>query len=141
MFDFEKYLTLDLMEKTVSEFAWPLPFRLEDDLPDGIILSFPASQFEFCEGPDGILVRFLPANTRGYPGLHLGHALSVIVPVSNRGITPVTPGLTDTVALPTSEEKTKQEVRNACKIILTHLTRVIAGDFSWVDVYLKPSDR
>jgi hypothetical protein len=39
--------------------------------------------------------------------------------------------------MPESEERMKEQVRNACKIILAHLGKVIDGDFSWVDTYLK----
>jgi hypothetical protein len=50
MFDFKHYLTMDLVADVVSEFRWPREYHLEDDLPDGIILSFPKSRFAFCRG-------------------------------------------------------------------------------------------
>jgi hypothetical protein len=142
MLDSEHYMTMGLLEKTVAEFTWPLPYHLENDLPDGIVLSFPASHFYFREGVDRIEVEFLSTDTGGYSGLMLFHALSVFVPLSQRGqggIASVTPGLTDTEGWSPSKETTQEDIRNLCKIILAHLTPVIEGDFSWVDAFLKTS--
>jgi hypothetical protein len=135
------YLTIDLLSNVLSEFQWPSTFSLEDDLPDGIILAFPRSNFVFTEGSDGdVMVRFLSKDTGGRQGLHLGHALMVYMPLSERSTASITPGLIENEWPFPSEEKTKNGIRNACTIMLTHLVLVIDGDFSWVKEYMKSEE-
>ena len=107
-------------------------------MPDGILLTFAKSSFLFTENPDGdIIVKFHPDDLGIDDSLHLGHALSVIVPESERINGVATPGLEENEIPFASEEKTKVGIRNACKIILTHMKGVISGDFSWVEKYLQ----
>lgn len=139
MFD-ERYMTVEMLFDVLSEFTWPREYTLDDHTPDGIIVSFPKSTFIFSEGPDGdVEVRFHPKDTRGQP-LHIGHALLVLVPTPrSRG--PITPGLVDTGPPFPSEEKARNEIRNACKILLAHFGSVIDGDYSWVDEYLNNKEK
>ena len=140
MYDSELYMNMQMLAETLSEFDWPEPYQLEDDLPDGIIVAFPKSNFCFTEGPDGdIRVGFLATDTKCESALQLGHALSVLRPQQETGPTPnrgpISEGMIEW-PFP-SEEKARNGIRNACGLILTHLQDVIAGDFSWVRQYLE----
>lgn len=131
-------MTVELLTEVLAEFTWPAKYALEDDLPDGVIVSFPKSNFAFTEGFDGdVRVKFLSVDTGGRGGLDLAHALMVYVPLGQRTTAPMTPGLIEIKSPFPSEENTRNGIRNACTIMLTHLTPVIEGDFSWVAKYLK----
>ena len=138
MFGSEKFMSIDLMKEVLSEFAWPEQFELEDDLPDGIILTFPKSNFYFVESLDGdIIVQFLQKDTKQDFSLYLVNALSVLFPESERGNGPIVPGLVESTWPFPSEENARQGIRDNCKILLTHLRSVIRGDYSWVSKYLE----
>lgn len=124
------------MSQILLEFEWPEPYKLEDEMPDGITMSFAKSNFLFTENPDGdIIVKFRPDDLGIDESLHLGHALSVIVPESKRVNGVATPGLVEYEIPFPSEEKTEIGIRNACKIMLMHMKAVISGDFTWVEEY------
>jgi len=131
-------MTMKMMADIVAEFKWPHEYKLEDDLPDGIILSFPRSHFYFSENRvnGGVRVLFFTEDT-GQPGLELGHALFVFWPEAERVTTKVAPGVSDEYWPFPSEENTRDGIRDACRIILARLRTVIDGDFSWVGAYLK----
>lgn len=138
MFDTEPFLNIRTLSDVLREYDWPEPFKLADEMPDGIVMAFDKSNFLFTENPDGeIIVKFLPADLGADENLHLGHALSVIVPECERASGVATPGLIQSDIPFASEEKTVIGIRNACRIILTHMKGVIAGDFSWVVKYLQ----
>lgn len=142
MFDEESFLSMDMMQEELFRFDWPEPYLLEDDLPDGINVAFPQSNFYFTESPDGdIIVEFLSKDTEQVAGLHLGHALLVFVPVSDRGNGPIAPGLIRNPWPFPSEEKARNGIHDACVIMLTHLRTVIGGDFSWVRKYVEIRDK
>src|SRR5690606_34486618 len=126
-------LNLKSLSEILREFEWPEPYQLEDEMPDGIVMAFAKSNFLFTETPDGdIIVKFHPEDLGIDESLHLGHALSVIVPESERTNGIATPGLVEYEIPFPSKEKTEVGIRNACKIILTHMKGVISGDFTWV---------
>lgn len=130
------FLNLKTVFRILHEFEWPEPFTLEDEMPDGIVMSFPKSNFVFTEAPDGeVIVKFLCADLGCDESLHLGHALSVLVPESERIEGVATPELDEKTLPFPSKEKTEIGIRNACMIILTHMTKVIKGDFSWVQEF------
>ncbi|QDU07353.1 hypothetical protein V202x_07050 [Gimesia aquarii] len=141
MFDEESFLSMDLMKEEFSKFDWPEPYRLENELPDGIIVSFPQSNFVFSESPDGdINVKFLPEDTKCENMLQLAHALSVLLPKSDLGDGPITPGFIEYEWPFPSEKKARIGIHNACTFMLTHLSAVIGGDFSWVQKYVETRD-
>jgi hypothetical protein len=129
---------INLLSKILEEFEWPAPYTLEDDLPDGIIMTFPNSHLYFREGFEGdMLMEFLIEDTNTDHNLHLGHALSVIIPESQRDGTPLTPDLIDYWTPTASLEKVENGVRDLCRTVLFHLKPSILGDFSWVSKYLE----
>lgn len=133
MIDQERFMTMEMLSNVLSEFRWPEKYTLEDDLPDGIIMSFAKSRFVFAEGDGGSIdVRFLPEDTFGQPGLRLAHAIRAYVPGSRGTVSSLTPGLVDVDRATPSPQTTINGIRNACRIMLAHLTPVIQGDFSWV---------
>lgn len=142
MYDYESFLSMNLMKEVFSRYDWPEPYRLEDDLPDGINVAFPLSNFYFSESPDGdITVKFLTEDTGQEAGLCLTHALSVLLPKSDRGEGPITPGFIEYEWPFPSEKKARIEINNACILMLTHLRTVIEGDYSWVRKYVETRDK
>ena len=48
-----KYMTFDLVKRVVEEFEWPVEYKLENDLPDGILMHFPTSSILFLKSLSG----------------------------------------------------------------------------------------
>ena len=137
MFDSPRFLNTKVFTEVLSKFEWPEPFTIQDESPDGIILSFERSNFVFSESPDGdVVVGFLSEDTKCDLSLHIGHAMSIVVPESSRINGIATPGLIDEGMPFPSQEKVENSIHNAFTIILTHLQHVIQGDYSWVAEYL-----
>jgi hypothetical protein len=77
------FLNLKTVSRILHEFEWPEPFTLEDEIPDGIVMSFPKGNFVFTETPDGeVIFKFLCVDLGCDESLHLGHAFSDLVPES-----------------------------------------------------------
>jgi hypothetical protein len=132
----EKCLTLEVVSRVASGFAWPAPYSLEDCSPDGVLMKFPMSRFLFAEDSDGdIVVEFLSRDT-GRPGLQIGHAMLVYWPLDRRDNEAAAPDLLPTNFMGPTEVKAYNGVYNACKIMLHRLVPVIEGDFSWVAKYV-----
>lgn len=131
------FLTVELMAQILQEFEWPAEYELIDDLPDGIIVSFPKSNFVFMDGMNGqIVVKFLVEDTHTTDQLDVFHALLTLVPESERS-GPLLPELTKYTSPFMSRENTQTGIRNNCNLILANLGGVISGDFSWVKKYEK----
>jgi hypothetical protein len=138
LYQLQRYMTVELLSEILDEFEWPAPYTLEDDLPDGIVMTFPNSHLYFCEGFEGeMLMEFLVEDTNTDYNLQLGHALFVIIPESERDGTPLTPNLIDYWTPIASLEKVENGIRDLCKTVLYHLKPCILGDFSWVSKYLE----
>jgi hypothetical protein len=137
MYHPDKYMTVDVLAEVLSEFDWPAPYTLEDDLPDGIVMRFPRSNLYFSEGFESDMgLQFLTSDTQTDTNLELGHALSVIAPQSQRDRNqPLAPNLINDDPPHASLEKVKNGIRDLSTIALTHLKPVILGDFSWVEKY------
>ena len=137
MYSPKRYLTLELLAEIVSEYEWPAPYTLEDDLPDGIIMKFPNSNLVFSEGFESDMdLQFLPEDTGTDTNLGFTHALMAIVPEAERDPKkPLTPGLINDDPPAASPIKVKNGLRDLCTIALYHLKPCILGDFSWVAKY------
>jgi len=134
----QQYMTIEVLAEILQEFEWPAPYTLEDDLPSGIVMCFPKCNLYFVEGFESDMdLLFLTKDTHTNYNLELGHALSVIVPESERDGKPITPDLIDYWTPEASLEKVQNGIRNLCTIVLYHLKPCILGDFSWVEKYLE----
>ncbi len=134
----QQYMTIEVLAEILNEFDWPASYTLEDDLPDGILMSFPKSHLYFCEGFESeMYLEFLSEDTHTEYNLKLGHALSVIVPESQRDGTSISSDLIDYWYTGASLEKVQNGIRDLCTIVLYHLTPCLLGDFSWVEKYLE----
>lgn len=129
----QRYLTISRLSEILAEYDWPDTYTIEDDMPDGIMVAFSRSAFYFVEESDGcIQIRFLPRDTKGHPGLHIGHALMVLAPnldlsrYDTQGNGPFS-----------SMIKVHTNVKTCCDVLLTYLRPVILGDFSWVDEIIR----
>ena len=133
MYHPKQYMTMEVLSGVLAEFEWPVPYTLEDELPDGIVMSFPRSHLFFVEGFEGdVSLQFLPEDTGTGRAYKLVHALSILVPESERNGSPITPNLIEDESPYASLDKVKNGLRDLCTIALTHLRPCIAGDFSWV---------
>ncbi|MDC0744564.1 hypothetical protein [Polyangium mundeleinium] len=84
------YLTMALLREVLAEFAWPAPYELEDDLPDGIIVAFPRSHLYFSDDYLGeVHLRFLTEDTGTDDMLCFGNAMHALVYRPNEGRPPV----------------------------------------------------
>jgi hypothetical protein len=142
----KSYLTLAVLSEIVAERQWPAPYTLEDDLPDGILMRFPACTLYICEGFEGNMdIRFLTEETKTDPmlgNLRLGHALLGLIPESERDHTkPLTPNLIGDTSPSASLGKVQNGIRDLCIIVLTHLQPCLLGDFGWVRAYQTGSGR
>lgn len=133
------FLTPTLLNEIAAEFEWPIPFMIEDAEPDGVIMKFPNCGLVFSDDCDGdVVVSFFVEHTKTNYCLHIGHALAVFVPESERTNGKI-PGLN---AIPIikpfpSFDNTSNSIRNACKILTQFLSPVMLGDFTWVEEYRR----
>lgn len=130
------YLTLDAVTETVAEFTWPAAYELEDDLPDGIYMSFPNSGLYFSEDYLGnVYCSFLEEHTGIETDLQLLDALEALFPQAERTADPFTPGLILDTTVEATPEKVRNGIRDLCNIAVTHLGDVLLGDYGWVEKY------
>lgn len=138
MYSPEQFLTVEVLERILAEYTWPLPYRLEDELPDGVVVSFPKSHLMFSEGFEGDMeLIFLPEDTGVQQSLKLEHALLTLYPFDGKNHVPELPGLIKDGSPHASLKKVENGIRDICHILLNLLVDVIRGDFSWVEQYLK----
>lgn len=125
-------LTVDTLERLLDECQWPEPYKLEDELPDGIAMVFPRCTLFWVEG-DGIGIEFLSEQTGFEKKLTHQHALRAVR--SMLGATaPPAPQLIDDIASLPSPAKFQNNVRDLCTLVLTYLRPTLAGDFTWVEI-------
>ncbi len=127
---------MEVLSEVLSEFEWPAPYTLEDELPDGIVMSFPNCNLFFVEGFESEMTLELPPSETGMDrSMTIEHALLAISadPEGSGGVQ--TPGLINDRSPAASLDKVKNGIRDLCKMLLTHLEACILGDFSWVDKY------
>ena len=134
MYQPPEYISEDLVRAILSEFQWPAEFDVEDELPDGINLAFPKSNWYFIEGIGGrVSVEFLPEDTgENDVRLTIQDALEILSPeVDTCGY--------DFFDLPgePSLDKISAGVRRCCQWIHMHLLSVVEGDFNWVEAAVK----
>jgi hypothetical protein len=135
----KKYMTVEVLSELLKEYEWPAPYTLEGDLPYGIVMRFPFGHLYFSEGFESdMTLEFLTEATKTDYSLALGHALSILVPDSQRdgNKQPIIPGLIDDESPDASLEKVQNGIKDLCVIALRHLRPCILGDFSWVEKYL-----
>lgn len=136
MYDPGSYMSMETMQEVVSEFDWPAEYVLEDELPDGIVLAFPKSNFFFVEGFESeVEVRFFSEDTGVDTPLNLKHALGILIPQERKGQDLKDLGIDENLPPRASADKVRAGIRNACILIQTYLMPVVDGDFSWVSQY------
>lgn len=129
-------MTLEVLAGVLSEFEWPAPYTLEDRLPRGILMTFPRCHLFFAEVfTSDLELYFLLADTGLNETVTLKHVLIALREDPNR-----TSELPDVPLIPTfspqaSLEKVQNGARNLCRLVLTHLSPCILGDFSWLEIY------
>jgi hypothetical protein len=130
MYDPPKFLTVELLSALLEEFTWPEEYTLEDELPDGIFMVFPACNLLFTEGFESEMgLQLVPADTGLDHNVTLAHALQVL---RARPGAPPRPTLINHVSPAASLDKVKNGVRDLCTLALAYLGPCIRGDFSWV---------
>jgi len=132
----KSYMTMGILREVLAEFEWPAPYELEDDLPDGIVVAFPRCHLYISDDYLGdVHLRFMTEDTGTNEMLRLGHAMAALVPQRKYGEPPSTPGLINDTSVDGSVEKVRNNLRNMCTVLLTHLRPVLLGDFSWAQIY------
>jgi hypothetical protein len=126
-----EYMTVEVVSEVLSEFEWPAPYTLEDDLPDGIAMVFPKCTLYFVEGFESdMYLEFLAEDT----GLDNSVTLKQVL-VSMGGIPTPKLKVIDDLSRGASLATVKNGLRILCTIILTHFRSSILGDFGWVEHY------
>src|SRR4051812_37480664 len=118
-----QYLTLEIAAEVVADFDWPAPYTLEDDLPDGIVMVFPACQLLLAEGFESdVAIKFLPRDTGLDHAVDLDSALHALVSETERAGTPFPRrhdlGLYNDRSLSGSLAKAKHGLHDQCAILL-----------------------
>jgi hypothetical protein len=126
------YLTMEIVREVLAEFEWPAPYELEDDLPDGILVAFPRCRLTISDDYLGdVHLHFSTEDTGTKDMLSLGHAMAAFVPRPEHGAPASTPGLSHDMSIRGSVEKVRNNLRDLCTILLTHLRPVLLGNFAW----------
>jgi hypothetical protein len=128
----QTFLSLEVLEAVASQFEWPAPYTFEDDLPDGIVMVFPACHLYFKEGFEGDMqIVFLEEDT-GRPRLTLDHALLAARATSGEHVAePVLFKDRSGASL----DKVKHGLHDLCALVLAYLRPCLLGDFGWVADY------
>lgn len=136
MYEPQQFLTMQTAQEVLAEFAWPAPYTLENELPDGVAMVFPRCTLMFAEGFGGEMrVLFSPADTGVPDRLSLGHALMALRSAPGAEALPPEPPLIRDIAGPGSVDKVKNGIRDLSTLLLTYLVPCLLGDFSWVRTY------
>lgn len=124
-----QYISADLIKEALECYQWPAPYQIEDELPEGINVAFPQSNFYFVEGMYGdVSVEFLPDDTGDEQmRFTIQDALEVLTDVDTRGYDFFH------ISGAHSEEKVVRDIERCIALIHEHLLSVVEGDFSWVD--------
>ena len=133
---------MDALAEVLSEFEWPAPYTLEDDLPDGIVMTFPKCHLYFSEGFESeMLLKFLSEDTGTEENLTLQHALLAIREDPTRSGAMLEPELIRDSSPFASLDKVKNGIRNLCTLVLSLLRPCLLGDFSWVALHKARVER
>lgn len=136
MYDPKRYLTMQAAEEVLSEFRWPAPYMLENELPDGIAMVFPRCTIMFSEGFESEMnALFSPAETGVQDPLSVGHALLTLRSGPGQANLPPEPPLIRDTIGPASLDKVKNGIRDLSTLLLTYLRPCLLGDFGWVEDY------
>jgi hypothetical protein len=130
-------MTFDLVKRVVEEFEWPVEYKLENDLPDGILMHFPTSSVLFFEESFGRAdLDFLIEDSGLDFPLSLVHAFSVLVPgFLQDEYDRDDVNLEKTEGMDPSTLKMEREIRNLCKLLQNSMLPFIRGDHTWVNEY------
>jgi hypothetical protein len=140
MYHIEKHLTLEVAAEVVSRFEWPAPYTLEDELPDGIMMIFPACRLLLAEGFEGeVAIRFLVRDTGLPSSVDMDSALNALVSEAERAGAPFPRrsdlGLIRDASHQGSLDRVKNELHDQCAITLAYFRNSLLGDFRWVESY------
>ncbi len=128
----KRYLTEEIVAEAMARYPWPAAYAIDDDLPDGIIVAFPACAIYFSEGFEGdVELEFLPESTGTEAPVTLADALLALIPEHARGSGPLTPGLSTDYEPSASLQKVRTGVDDICRILQAHFLPSISGDLSW----------
>ncbi|WP_444916570.1 hypothetical protein [Microbulbifer sp. JMSA003] len=134
---YESYLDISMLSKVVSEFSWPAPYKLEDDLPDRLIIVFPKCELYFSVDVDGESEVSFIWNTGGRENnIELIEALMIVVPGFERMKEPFSElNLINDRSLPVTPTVVKNNLRDTCTVLIEYFSKSIVGDFSWAARY------
>lgn len=139
MYQSERYMTLEVAAEVVARFAWPAPYVLEDELPDGIVVAFAACRLLLVEGFESdALIKFLPEDTGLDHAIELSAALHAVASEAERAGAPLPRpdlGLFNDASIPGSLAKLRHGVHDQCAIVLAYFRPSVVGDFRWVEAY------
>lgn len=135
----EQYMTLELVDEIASQFDWPAPYTLEDELPDGVLMAFPKCHLLFVEGFEGeMLLKFIPQDTGLAQALTIQSVLLALrSEAEHRGeaLPKQNLNLINDRSPPASLGKVRNGIHDQCTIVLAHFRQCLLGDFSWVETY------
>jgi hypothetical protein len=134
-----RFLTLEVVERIVREFTWPVPYTLEDAHPDGVWMIFPSgTQFCFYEGfSSDMELQFGDDVGDERTGIvSLDHAVIALRADPSYPLPPP-PKLTGYFAVYASLEKVEYGLRDLCIRALTYLQPYMRGDRYWIDAYRR----
>lgn len=119
-----RYLTPERLQSIALEYDWPGQFMIEDDEADGIYLRLPDCNLYFEEDSDGdVQLSFVG---EGLPDpIDIRQVLTVLDIRDEESQTYLPATHYPSVA------KVEGEVRELCRLALTHLLPTLRGDFSW----------
>jgi hypothetical protein len=134
------FLTEDLVVQVMARFDWPAPYSTEDDLPDGVLVAFPACVLYFSESYGGdVELDFLEASPGLDRGFSLADALLALVPESERGDGPLTPGLSQSYEPTASPQKVRTGLDDICRILQHHFLPTLMGEVPWAQTQTRAS--
>lgn len=122
------YLTMEVLAEELARHEWPATYELENDLPDGIRVHFPACTVVFEEGYESEMIAKLGLEQSG-----LDRDVDIVELFHAMGGVSVPDGYRREHMIGGSEAKVRLGIQNLCRQILTHLRPALLGDKGWVE--------
>ena len=128
----KRYLTEELLLSLLPQLKLDVPYKIVEDLPDGIEVCFPKSSIYISEYAEGEIAFYFLANKIGTEkDLTLSDAISIIAPgVSLADEFPIKEHLPFS-----SQEKVINQLINYFYVVKKYLYPFIHGDYSWIEKY------
>jgi hypothetical protein len=131
------FMTLEVVERIVGTFTWPVSYTLEDADPDGVWMIFPSgTRFCFYESFESEMELMFGIDTKTNGRLRLIDAVEALRHDPDYEMPPSpSESLEGMVFGGASLARVEAGLRDLCKLALAYLQPYMRGDRHWIEAY------